>query len=82
MGTLKEDRYSSGSVIMIVVAAVGLFCAFIMIVCLLAMSRRRVRTQDRFSVSIWSKQFLIIDKTHNCNHKLLLLTLITFYFRV
>ncbi|KAI6212016.1 hypothetical protein M3Y96_00495600 [Aphelenchoides besseyi] len=38
---------SPSGVVMIVVAAVGLFSAFVMIVCLLALSRRRVRTDSQ-----------------------------------
>ncbi|KAI6217978.1 hypothetical protein M3Y99_01739300 [Aphelenchoides fujianensis] len=39
-----SEPLSGGSVVMVVVAAVGLFSAFTLIICLLALSRRRVRT--------------------------------------
>ncbi|KAI6176098.1 hypothetical protein M3Y97_00761900 [Aphelenchoides bicaudatus] len=43
----SAEALSPGGILMIIIAAIGLFSAFTMIICLLALSRRRIRTQSQ-----------------------------------
>lgn len=49
------DALSPSGILMIIIAAIGLLSAFIMIICLLALSRRRIRTENQIEVNLFDQ---------------------------